>query len=255
MFWKIYAFAKNFILDLFFPKLCFGCGAEGEWICSKCLGKMEVVKVAFCPNCKKPTIFGEVCETCRSKVFIDGVVVCAHFKEGVLREAIHNFKFNFVFDVGNFFGKMMVAKTKNYECRIQNTWLSRDNPGVVPAGFDLVVPVPLHKKRFAFRGFNQAEILSRVICRERSRPFPTGWAINCSGLKRIKHTTPQSELDREERLKNLKEVFVWSGEKLFGKKILLVDDITTTGSTLEECAKVLKSAGAESVWGIVLARG
>lgn len=242
---RAYFFTKSFIASLLFPRICVGCGKDIRWICDYCLQTIDIIKQPFCPECRRPSESGEFCENCRSRFNLDGIFICANFSEGVLKEAIHQFKYNGISDIGGILGKIMVGKL-NYESRIKNHELS----------FDLVIPVPLHKKRLRQRGFNQSEILARCICRDIGRDARP--CVSTGALKRIKYTIPQAELDREQRLGNLKNVFEFSVGTIGSvtqKNILLVDDITTTGSTLEECAKVLKQNGARNVWGIVLAKG
>ncbi|MDD5731413.1 MAG: ComF family protein [Patescibacteria group bacterium] len=276
---KLYFLSRNFVFDLLFPRTCLGCGVEGQWICGECLKTIDIIKQPFCPECRRPSEAGEFCHFCRGGVSppaLDGIFICANFGEGVLKEVIHHFKYNYIFDIGNILGKMMAGKLRqeNKKAKKQeNTKIPRcdqwEYPQVGPPDFpefDLVISVPLHKKRLRQRGFNQAEILAREIIKmyRSTLRFKAG-ALNQHILVRKKYTTPQAELDREQRLNNLKDVFVFVGNNanirnshgcsLRGKNILLVDDITTTGTTLEECAKVLKLNGARSVWGIVLAKG
>ncbi|HRY59978.1 MAG TPA: ComF family protein [Patescibacteria group bacterium] len=243
----IYIILRNFLFDLLFPCCCLGCGAEGSWICQQCLKTIDIIKQPFCSECRRSTSYGEFCDRCKKDFALDGIFICANFNEGVLKEAIHQYKYSFVFDIGEILGKIINGKL-NYELGIMNHELK----------FDMVVPVPLHKKRKAWRGFNQSEVLGKVIAKK------SNIKIEKKILVRNKYTTPQMELDRDRRLENLKDVFeinnvgidsYQSLRTIQNKNILLVDDITTTGATLEECAKVLKINGAKSVWAIVLAKG
>jgi len=111
------------------------------------------------------------------------------------------------------------------------------------------MPVPLSKKRLKWRGFNQAEIIANILADNFKLE------IDAKNLKRIKNTKPQAKLNERERRNNLADCFSWLGDKLNGRNIILVDDVATTGSTLNECAKVLKQAGASEVWGLVVANG
>ena len=248
---------KHFIFDLVFPKNCIGCGEEGDWICEKCLCSIDIIKEPFCPECRKPTMIGEFCEDCSVRGGqrpLDGIFICANFGDGVLREMIHQFKYNFIFDIGETLGKIVVGKLKH----LSTETLKQENKNIPQ--FDLIIPVPLYKKRKKWRGFNQAEILGRVICRDLIYQIPDEQnpVFNKNILIKKKNTIQQAELNREERLRNLEGVFVVETQNFVSlreKNILLVDDITTTGSTLEECARVLKESGAKNVWGIVLAKG
>lgn len=115
---------------------------------------------------------------------------------------------------------------------------------------DVICPIPLHKKRLRWRGYNHAEELAKQLGQAFSLP------VVADALIRIKHTAPQANLGREERLKNMKGVFeVRNPQKIAAKNILLVDDVYTTGATMEECARILKKAGAARVFGAAVARG
>jgi len=113
----------------------------------------------------------------------------------------------------------------------------------------LIMPVPLHKKRLRWRGFNQSELLAKGI----KKYFNLD--LRLDELIRTKHKKPQTKLSGRKRKENVKGCFFWKGDWLDGKNIILVDDVITTGSTLNECAKVLKENGAGEVWGLVVARG
>lgn len=242
----IYIILKEFLFDLLFPRYCFGCGMEGFWICQQCLRTIDIIKQPYCPECRRSTSIGEFCEYCKGgeiPPLLDGIFICANFDEGVLKEAIHQYKYNFIFDVGEILGKVVSGKLLSSKLKDKNN--------IIP-DFDIVVPVPLHKKRKAWRGFNQSEVLGKVIAKK------LNIKIEKNILIRKRYTIPQMELGREQRLNNLKGVFVLGAIhelSLRGKNILLVDDITTTGATLEECAKVLKLCGTKKVWAIVLAKG
>lgn len=105
---------------------------------------------------------------------------------------------------------------------------------------DALVAVPLHRRRRLERGFNQSDLLADHLAKDTGIPV-------FEGMKRIRYTTPQAQQDREGRLMNVKDAFVWKGESIRGKHVVLVDDVVTTGSTLLACAQVLKNAGAARV--------
>jgi ComF family protein len=118
----------------------------------------------------------------------------------------------------------------------------------MPAGDKVVVPVPLHKKREARRGYNQAELVARYVCSRLSLP-------GGNSLARQKNTETQVSLTRNERVSNLQGAFVCADQEFIrGKVVILIDDVTTTGTTLAECAKVLRESGARQVWGVVVAK-
>lgn len=152
-------------------------------------------------------------------------------KHGVLQMAIKALKYRFIYDIAIYFRQDLE------DFLIKN--FSKKNC--------VLVPIPLHSKREKWRGFNQAEILVRGL----------GWPT-AKLLKRIRNTTPQAELERTERLANLSGAFVICDNippRLLNKKIILIDDICTTGATLSECANVLRQAGAKEVYGLTLGHG
>lgn len=231
VFYKI----KDFILDLVFPRYCVGCSLEGEWFCQKCRKKIIFVKAPACPKCGRLTPNGQFCSRCRDKSFLTGLITAAYYRKSALREAIHTFKYDEIFDLKKELGKILI-KT------LFDRWKQKST---------ILVPVPLAWSRKASRGFNQTELLAQEI----SKVF--GWLI-CDCLKRIKHTKPQVVLSGKERQKNVKGVFVFKKdfrESFKNKTILLIDDVYTTGSTLQECAKVLReNSQVKQIWGLVLAK-
>ncbi len=150
--------------------------------------------------------------------------------EGALREAVHALKYR---------GKLGLVEPLGWglaEVVAQEPRL---------CGVDAVVPVPLHPRREAQRGFNQAEELARVVSARLGRPVRRA-------LVRVRDTPSQTELDEEQRRRNVREAFAVRG-RVGGLRLLLVDDVVTTGSTLGECAAVLRRAGAEDVCAVAVA--
>lgn len=224
----------NFVLDLLFPKYCVGCQKEGTYLCSKCQGKIILVREPLCPICQRKTVRGNFCRKHRKKFALSGVIAASYFHEGPLREAIHHLKYNSVRELSKNLGAILLSATRP-------RW---------PKGKLILVPVPLFWLRKAQRGFNQAELLCQQLAIDNSK-----LAINYN-LSRVKNTKPQATIKEKERQKNMISAFLWrGGDELTDKKILLVDDVTTTFSTLNEAAKALKKAGAKEIWGLVLAKG
>lgn len=211
------------ILNFLFPKNCLGCGKDGFVICSDCLGGIKLLDFQECP---------------------ERLIVASRYdKKGLLKKLIEAYKYKFSEELGAVLSSLLAAQVqKLYKFFEQNL------------GKALVVPVPLHSRRLRYRGYNQSELLARALLKNPIlKEF--NWQIsNC--LKRVVYTVPQVGLSRTERLVNLKDAFVCEDPLLvFGKRVVLVDDVCTTGATLFECEKVLKKAGAASVTALVLAHG
>ncbi|MDH4330380.1 MAG: ComF family protein [Candidatus Moranbacteria bacterium] len=232
---------KKFFLDTLFPVSCISCGKNDVWLCRDCIKTIKLNHKQLCPICEKlQSINGETCHKCQGKNSLDGLLVCTDYRENkILKKAIHLYKYRFVKDIFKPLGKIMHKKLAYSSLPIP----------------DIIIPVPLHSKRLRWRGFNQCELLARYI----SMHLTPGMEIPlyCDVLLRKKHTNPQMSIKNyQERKANLQNAFEVSknNQILKGKNILLVDDISTTGSTLFECAKTLKKRNAKKVFAIVLAR-
>lgn len=234
----------NTVIDFLLPSLCKSCnspvGGSGiPHFCAACWSDFSLLPGPVCPRCGRlfespealthsPT---HLCLSCRNELpHFDQSVSVGQF-EGSLREAIHVFKYK--------------------PCRSLGKPLSRwmaENIGFEP-GIDIVMPVPLHKKRLRERGFNQALLLAQGISKQ------NGLTLSFDNLTRTRHTKPQVELSGKDRIANVAGAF--SLRKpclLLDKSVLLIDDVFTTGATLNECSRVLKDAGASRVMALTLAR-
>ncbi len=241
-----------FILDLLFPVYCLGCGEEGEWICDECSGKIELLKKQACPVCGAESRTGARCFNCRAKTELDGVIAATAFwgkdrKESLAKEAIHVFKYRFVKDMAGSLAEIIIRQIKHRQIiKPEETYIFGQD-----MNNKIIIPVPLHIKRFRWRGFNQAELLADSIAALFKIP------LDKMALVRQKNNIPQVEVrDRRQRIGNIKDAFVCvDSAKVKDKRVILIDDVATTSATLGECAKALKNAGAKEVWGVVVARG
>ena len=226
---------RDIILDGFFPIQCLGCGAYDEWICAQCHTTLPILTEQICPLCKKHTTNnGELCPFCIKKknhVF-DGVFVTSYYNDPLLKKMIHYYKYRFVRDLAKPLALLIAQSLQNAK---------------LPAP-DIIIPVPLHKRRLRWRGFNQAEELACAL----DLQIPIFTDI----LERVRYTTPQVKMKKKKkRQENLSRAFFVVKKDVVAKKnILLVDDIMTTGTTLAECAQTLKKTGAKTVFCLVLAR-
>jgi ComF family protein len=220
--------------DTIFPAHCFGCDAEGKFVCDDCYGTLDISGMFCCPVCHAKNDTGKSCISCATKIAIDQHVAITPYQEdGLIGDMMHSFKYHFAEDVRDVFDRMM------------SDFLSGRSLDV-----DIIIPVPLHKKRYVERGFNQSEIIAQTVARVLQVP------IEMNRLVRSRYTVKQAKLKREERLKNLTDAFeIKNPQDLVGKKVLVVDDVFTTGSTVNECAKALKLAGAGEVISFSIARG
>jgi ComF family protein len=223
---------KGVALDFLFPRFCVGCSKEGDFICDSCQSSLMRIEPPVCPKCGKPQINEILCDSCVNwDADIDGIRSPFQF-EGVVRKAIHEFKYKNLRAIAGGLAKLLSE-------------YMAENP--IPC--DVLVPVPLHGKRMKERGYNQSAILAKELGRL------TGLPVNDSCLIRSRYNVPQAKTKNvEERRRNVIGIFKCKNEDLRSKKILLIDDVTTSGATLNACASVLKVIEATSVWGLTLAR-
>jgi ComF family protein len=218
-------------LDLLFPPRCVACSQVGSWFCTACQGAVEFVPRPICPRCGQPASTDDLCLQCqRNPSQLDAIRSVA-FHGGALRQAIHHLKYKRRRELAAPLGQML------FVC-----WQETHLPA------DIVIPVPLHASRQKERGYNQAGVLARVLAEH------AHLALNEAQLVRRRATAPQVGLGAQERKVNVQDAFVWTGDGLADARVLLVDDVCTTGATLEACALALRQAGAKSVWALTLAR-
>ena len=223
---------KGMALNLLFPQFCVGCGKEGSFICDSCRRLLPWIAPPLCPRCGKPQPSGVLCPSCVSwRAEIDGIRSPFRF-DGVVRQAIHQFKYR----------NLRALATPLAE-------LLADYLGTGPVLGEVLVPVPLYRKRLRERGYNQSGLLAKELGRFAHLPV----VDDC--LIRQRHAPPQARASNvDERRSNVAGVFGCRDGRLRDKQVLLIDDVSTSGATLDACAAALKAAGAISVWGLVLAR-
>ena len=222
-------------LDLIFPVQCVNCHTNGEYLCKKCAKLINLRFRQRCPVCNKNSITGATHPRCHSSWTIDGVWASVAYRHPI-KKLIHKWKYNYSADLTTTLNNQIIQNLPDY---FKN--------------FDILVPVPLHPFRKQWRGFNQAEKLAQHLSQDLKIEL-----LNNS-LIRTKNTIPQMQIKhREIRVKNLNNSFALNPKieklKIKQKSILIIDDITTTGTTLRQAAKPFKRAGAGRIWGIVIAR-
>lgn len=231
------------LLDIIFPPRCHNCktfipAAGALHLCSPCLEECALIGSPLCRKCGVPFLSGagddHLCGPCIDEPPPFITARAAAIFDGPVRELIHRLKYN-----GRFQHRRPLALLAS----------QRLTPYVRDYAPDLLVPVPLHVKRLRQRGFNQAVLLGELLAREWRLP------ISRANLRRIRWTEPQINLSAAERITNVRGAFIVKNPGLIReKRILLVDDVYTTGSTAAECTRVLMKAGAESVMVITIAR-
>lgn len=222
---------RNAVLDLLFPPRCAGCGRRGQWLCDDCLAAAERIHPPLCPRCGRPQPREQVCYLCReTPPTLDGIRSVAYF-EGSLREAIHRFKYHGVQALADPLARLLV----DYQAKNQ-----------LPA--EVVIPVPLHPDREAERGYNQSALLARALA------VRCGLPTADNALTRVRATAPQVTLDVLERRSNVAGAFHARQADVANRRVLLIDDVYTTGATMDACGLALKAGGAKAVWGLTLAR-
>ncbi len=235
---------SDFFADILFPVKCISCGKEGVFICKKCLETIPKNSFQICPVCEK-TIMpnGDICRLCKenSDSPLNRLFVVSDYQNKLLARAIHSFKYNFVSELSEPLGELMVRT------------MSHLSSFPIP---EIIIPIPLHRRRLRWRGFNQSELLSNVIAKN----LLPGMEIEVltDAIERKRFTKSQMKVkDHEARQRNMEDCFVANTDfykKIKTKRILLVDDVCTTGSTIGECAKELRKLHPKSISAVVLAR-
>jgi len=228
------------ILNFFFPLFCLTCrkplkADNTRRVCPECWGKIKMIRPPLCQRCGRAMEreFG-TCWSCKGKKFSFDRVWAVGRYDGILKELIHKFKF----------------QDREYLYRPLGELMARYLADTINQKIDLVTSVPMSKERLRERGYNQASLLAGVIARE------TGIMFKDKLLYRQRRTRPQYRLSSEERKENLRGAFTLiQKQDVREQTVLVVDDIFTTGATIEECALTLKRGGAKRVYALVLAHG
>ena len=249
-----YAKIKNFLLDILFPIQCLGCQKEGTYLCSSCFKTIPLKEKQVCPHCQRASLLGKVCLSCKEYSPLDGLLVASKYENKLLQELIHNFKYKYIKELAQPLGKILVNFLKTQHIypleEKQNFKQFIFLPQIFQEKETIIIPIPLHRRRLRERGFNQSELLSQEI----EKIF--NWKIENQLLIRKYYSKPQIKLSEKERKENVKNIFFCpQREKIEGKRIILIDDVVTTGATMNEAAKTLKLGGAKEIWGLALARG
>ncbi|MDO4453008.1 MAG: ComF family protein [Eubacteriales bacterium] len=231
---------KMWMAGIFYPSRCPFCqkvmvGGKLE-ICDSCRKKIKKISEPQCKRCGRPirSKEQEFCPDCQRKrhLYREGMAIYLYKEE--VRKAVHRMKFQNQRAYAQIFGRLMAKeaeeKTKRWKV-------------------EAVVPVPMYRKKQRLRGYNQAELLAREIADELNLP------LICDLVARVRNTKPQKELEGKDRENNLKKAFIITKNDVKLRKILIVDDIYTTGSTVDAIAEVLKKSGVEEIYFLSLCIG
>ena len=218
--------------DFLFPRRCVGCGREGAFICPACRSRFVPIEPPFCSLCGVPLAKGTLCPSCADwKASIDCIRSAFRF-EGPAREAVHQLKYQNLRAIAPDLASLMLPVVNSLEIKC-----------------DVFVPVPLHPGRLRERGYNQSALLARELGRL------TGLPVDEACLVRARNTRSQARTGSViERRENVEGAFACANQDLKGRRVILLDDVATSGATLNAGAAALKAAGALSVCGVTFGR-
>lgn len=229
---------KRTLLDILFPKFCAGCRKEGVFLCGACQTALQSRTLTpACPVCSFRNGTGITCKPCRKKTALGRCISVFPYREKIIRELLHMYKYNRTRELEQILADFLIAYAHRPNMPFPKT--------------AIVVPVPLYAARMRERGFNQSEEIGKRFA------GAFGFAYRNDVLRRTAYTKSQVACaDFRERRGNIAGVFTArKTPEILHKTILLIDDITTSGATIDEAARVLKNAGAKSVWGMTIAQG
>lgn len=223
VFWKC--------VDWIYPPVCCTCGEIGKLLCDSCYSQITFIQSPDCVYCGEPIKSGNICTRCKQQLPHFSKLRSLGYYSGPLRDAIVSLKYHRNIGLGSFFAPALC------EIIVKERW-----------NVDLITAIPLSENRKKERGYNQAEILAKPIAGRMNLPYSE------KSVQRNKHTSSQVGLTVKERQLNMKDVFKADPQFVKDKSILLIDDVATTGATMDACAKALLDAGCRQVFGLTLAK-
>ena len=277
-------------LDCLFPIECLGCGKQGVWVCDECLVEIPVNTNFPCIVCGKPTIFGKTHKECLDKTAINGALCATLYKENLIKQMVHVYKYKYVQDLGRYLAWVMAKYIKqiqnhvlpksvlekgltakhlmimkmmplflheNMETRKQKNTTTPRNPeggqtfGRLQRGGNKPILIPVPLHARRLR--ERGFNQAEILAREFGKYF--GWGVRTDVLKRVRYTTAQMTLKSGDRIKNIRNAFeCLDVEKTKNRTIILIDDVLTTGATTNEAGRALKLSGVKQVWVVCLAK-
>lgn len=222
---------KRVALNLFFPPWCINCGREGKYLCDICLRQLPFISPPVCSICGRPLTVDNTCPGCIGPQAKIDVIRAPFLFGGAIRQAVHELKYNNLKAIAPLLASFL------HDYLLEN-----------PLRTDVIVPVPIHQKRYRERGYNQSALIARELGKISRIPV----VEDC--LIRKINTPPQVRTTGAlERWQNMANAFVCADRRLADKRVLLIDDVSTSGATLNACASALKDAGTATVCGLTLA--
>lgn len=230
---------KHLLLDILFPKSCLSCGFEGSFLCISCKAALPSMPPA-CMGCGILTPGdsshppGHTCRHCKKKTLISAFFSPLPYQHPLVRRLIYEFKYRRIQSLSPILADLITSYLQYYH---------------IPLAEDsIIIPIPLHPRKQRVRGFNQAGLLAQDMCLSLSH------SMEMNNLIRVVSRPPQATLDAKHRRMNTGDIFVLlTPQHVRGKHIILIDDVKTTGATLEQAALTLKKAGAKQIWAITVA--
>jgi ComF family protein len=235
---------ENIFYDCLYPIFCLNCGKfisneNKHYLCVDCFKTIPIYSALFCPVCFKRISIIKKCHH-NNKSYLDFLGCATDYENEPVKNLIHEFKYNFVKEIKITLGDFLI-----------NYWLKISSDLEINPKEIYVIPIPLSSKRYNWRGFNQSEELAKIFADYFNFPLLTNVLI------RQKNTLPQAQLTKKERLFNLIDAFKIKNDSkslIKNKTIILVDDVYTSGATLQQAAKVLKQNDAKKIIGLVVAK-
>ncbi|MCX6764930.1 MAG: ComF family protein [Candidatus Nealsonbacteria bacterium] len=232
---------KALILDILYPKFCVNCAKEGFYLCEDCLSLVEILDKQYCSFCfpARITIDGKTCPSCEKGHYLNGLYFACSYENPIIKKLISEFKYEpYIKDYAELLAFFIISHLAN----LNKTFSDFKE--------FIIIPVPLFIKKQKIRGYNQAEEIGKKI----SEILKIQLLPNV--LIKTKPTISQTELKKEERIENIRNSFLMKDKNpIKDRDILLIDDVFTSGGTMDECARILKQNGAKEVWGMAIARG
>lgn len=220
------------VIDLLFPRSCLGCGEVGDFVCFRCSKKLLRLLPPICQRCGRPESGGMYCRECWGTQTHLHAIRSVFVFDGTIRRAVHEFKYRNLRSITSCLSQFMA------DYFVENGLAA-----------DVLLPVPMHERRLKRRGYNQSELLAGQLSRMISVPMREDL------VQRTVDNKPQARTtSAEERRRNMRDAFTCLSDDVSGKNITIIDDVCTSGATLEACAAALKLRGANEISGFTLAR-